>query len=76
MLMINLKFFIGKSMKSEKVDVGDRGFFLEKLIIVLDLRIFVIVSLFMSGSYLLFFFFMDFVNVSKRFAGFIFIVLV
>lgn len=69
--MINLKFSTGKSTKSEKVDVGDRGLFLEKLITALDLRTPVIVSPSMSGSYSLPFLFVDPVNVSKRSAGFV-----
>lgn len=69
--MINLKFSTGKSTKSEKVDVGDRGLFLEKLITALDLRTPVIVSPSMSGSYSLPFLFVDPANVSKRSAGFV-----
>eukprot|EP00105_Crassostrea_gigas_P005391 XP_011418975.1 PREDICTED: protein ABHD14A [Crassostrea gigas] len=61
----------GKNSKSQKVDVGDRGLFLEKLITALDLRTPVIVSPSMSGSYSLPFLFMDPANVSKRSAGFI-----
>lgn len=61
----------GKSTKSEKVDVGDRGLFLEKLITALDLRTPVIVSPSMSGSYSLPFLFVDPANVSKRSAGFV-----
>ncbi|XP_065927763.1 protein ABHD14A-like [Magallana gigas] len=49
----------GKNSKSQKVDVGDRGLFLEKLITALDLRTPVIVSPSMSGSYSLPFLFMD-----------------
>uniref|UniRef100_A0A8W8L3T8 Abhydrolase domain-containing protein 14A n=1 Tax=Magallana gigas TaxID=29159 RepID=A0A8W8L3T8_MAGGI len=53
----------GKNSKSQKVDVGDRGLFLEKLITALDLRTPVIVSPSMSGSYSLPFLFMDPANI-------------
>lgn len=69
--MIDFKFWTGKNSKSQKVDVGDRGLFLEKLITALDLRTPVIVSPSMSGSYSLPFLFVDPANVSKRSAGFI-----
>lgn len=61
----------GKSTKSQKVDVGDKGLFLEKLITALDLRTPVIVSPSMSGSYSLPFLFTDPANVLKRSAGFV-----